>query len=120
MHVKSIKTDDPLYQLHTSSSNPNQQISPDFPDQDLATIIPTYSAMQFSTLVISAITVIASVHSASIPAMDPSAPSQVALEARSYNDPNSGSNLEKRSPGYGGMSSGLNHQMGGWSGGSWL
>ncbi|KAH6600960.1 hypothetical protein BASA50_001965 [Batrachochytrium salamandrivorans] len=72
--------------------------------------------MQFSTLVISAITVIASVHSASIPAMDPSTPSQVALEARSYNDPNSGSNLEKRSPGYGGMSSGLNHQMGGWSG----
>ncbi|KAH6565401.1 hypothetical protein BASA62_007331 [Batrachochytrium salamandrivorans] len=68
--------------------------------------------MQFSTLVISAITVIASVHGASIPAMDPSTPSQVALEARSYNDPNSGSNLEKRSPGYGGMSSGFNHQMG--------
>ncbi|KAH6561680.1 hypothetical protein BASA83_009429 [Batrachochytrium salamandrivorans] len=72
--------------------------------------------MQLSTLVISAITVIASVHGASIPAMDPSAPSQVALEARSYNDPNSGSNLEKRSPGYGGISSGFNHQMGGWSG----
>ncbi|KAH6603027.1 hypothetical protein BASA61_000526 [Batrachochytrium salamandrivorans] len=81
-----------------SSSNPNQQISP---DQDLSTIIPTYSAMQFSTIVISAITVIASVHGASIPAPDASAPSQVALEARSYNDPNSGSNLEKRSPGYG-------------------
>ncbi|KAH9269269.1 hypothetical protein BASA83_008631 [Batrachochytrium salamandrivorans] len=57
--------------------------------------------MQFSTIVISAITVIASVHGASIPALDASAPSQVALEARSYNDPNSGSNLEKRSPGYG-------------------
>ncbi|KAH6581315.1 hypothetical protein BASA61_009130 [Batrachochytrium salamandrivorans] len=97
-----------------SSSNPNQQISP---DQELATVIPTYSAMQFSTIFISAITVIASVHSASIPALDASAPSQVALEARSYNDPNSGSNLEKRSPGYG-HSSGFNHQMGGWGGGS--
>ncbi|KAH9275799.1 hypothetical protein BASA83_001601 [Batrachochytrium salamandrivorans] len=70
--------------------------------------------MQFSTLFISAIAVIASVHGASIPAMDPSAPSPVALEARSYNDPNSGSNLEKRSPGYG--HSNFNNQMG-WNNG---
>ncbi|KAH6595496.1 hypothetical protein BASA50_005796 [Batrachochytrium salamandrivorans] len=70
--------------------------------------------MQFSTIVISAITVIASVHGASIPALDASAPSQVALEARSYNDPNSGSNLEKRSPGYG--HSNFGGQMG-WSNG---
>ncbi|KAH9247468.1 hypothetical protein BASA81_014918 [Batrachochytrium salamandrivorans] len=72
--------------------------------------------MQFSTIVISAITVIASVHGASIPALDASAPSQVALEARSYNDPNSGSNLEKRSPGYGHSSGGFNHQMQPWAG----
>ncbi|KAH6571868.1 hypothetical protein BASA84_001622 [Batrachochytrium salamandrivorans] len=70
--------------------------------------------MQFSTILISAIAVIASVHGASIPAMDPSAPSPVALEARSYNDPNSGSNLEKRSPGYG-HNSNFNNQMNNWN-----
>ncbi|KAH9266339.1 hypothetical protein BASA84_001150 [Batrachochytrium salamandrivorans] len=57
--------------------------------------------MQFFTLFISAITVIASVHGAAIPIMDTPASPQAALEARSYNDPDSGSNLEKRSPGYG-------------------
>ncbi|KAH6585511.1 hypothetical protein BASA50_001120 [Batrachochytrium salamandrivorans] len=55
--------------------------------------------MQFFTIVISAITVIASVHGATIPALDAPASPQMALEARSYNDPDSGSNLEKRSPG---------------------
>ncbi|KAH9276513.1 hypothetical protein BASA83_001218 [Batrachochytrium salamandrivorans] len=57
--------------------------------------------MQFFTLFISAITVIASVHGAAIPIMDTPASPQAALETRSYNDPDSGSNLEKRSPGYG-------------------
>ncbi|KAH6573270.1 hypothetical protein BASA62_003033 [Batrachochytrium salamandrivorans] len=57
--------------------------------------------MQFFTFFISAITVIASVHGAAIPIMDTPASSQEALETRSYNDPDSGSNLEKRSPGYG-------------------
>ncbi|KAH6578717.1 hypothetical protein BASA61_000422 [Batrachochytrium salamandrivorans] len=42
--------------------------------------------MQFSTIVISAIAVIASVHGASIPAMDTPESSPVELEARSYND----------------------------------
>ncbi|KAH9267611.1 hypothetical protein BASA83_009825 [Batrachochytrium salamandrivorans] len=59
--------------------------------------------MQFSTIVISAIAVIASVHGASIPAMDTPESSPVALEARSYNGQDSGNNLEKRSPGYGTM-----------------
>ncbi|KAH6592252.1 hypothetical protein BASA50_008153 [Batrachochytrium salamandrivorans] len=67
--------------------------------------------MQFSTIVISAIAVIASVHGAAIPAMDTPASSPVELEARSYNDQDSNSenNLEKRSPGYG--SSNFNNQM---------
>ncbi|KAH6580112.1 hypothetical protein BASA60_003014 [Batrachochytrium salamandrivorans] len=96
MRVKSIKNRGFLSTNCTiSSSNPNQQISP---DQDLANIIPTCSAMQFFTLFISAITVIASVHGATIPIMDTPASPQAALEARSYNDPDSGSNLEKRSP----------------------
>ncbi|KAH6581669.1 hypothetical protein BASA50_006067 [Batrachochytrium salamandrivorans] len=72
--------------------------------------------MQFSTIFISAITVIASVHGASIPAMDPSASSQVALEARSYNDQGSTNNLKKRSPGYGGMGGNFNNQMNDWGG----
>ncbi|KAH6588453.1 hypothetical protein BASA50_010734 [Batrachochytrium salamandrivorans] len=61
--------------------------------------------MQFSTIVISAIAVIASVHGAAIPAMDTSASSPVELEARSTNDQDSNSEntLEKRSPGYGTM-----------------
>ncbi|KAH9273001.1 hypothetical protein BASA83_004566 [Batrachochytrium salamandrivorans] len=67
--------------------------------------------MQFSTIFISAITVIASVHGASIPAMDPSASSQVALEARSYNDQGSTNNLKKRSPGYGGMGQFKSHPV---------
>ncbi|KAH6583464.1 hypothetical protein BASA60_001440 [Batrachochytrium salamandrivorans] len=56
--------------------------------------------MQFSTIVISAIAVIASVHGAAIPAMDTPASSPVELEARSYNDQDSNSEntLEKRSP----------------------
>ncbi|KAH9269725.1 hypothetical protein BASA83_008197 [Batrachochytrium salamandrivorans] len=57
--------------------------------------------MQFFTFFISAITVIALVHGAVIPIMDTPASSQEALETRSYNDPDSGSNLEKRSPRYG-------------------
>ncbi|KAH6574452.1 hypothetical protein BASA60_005512 [Batrachochytrium salamandrivorans] len=67
--------------------------------------------MQFSTIVISAIAVIASVHGAAIPAMDTSASSPVELEARSTNDQDSNSEntLEKRSPGYG--SSNFNNQM---------
>ncbi|KAH6583213.1 hypothetical protein BASA61_008107 [Batrachochytrium salamandrivorans] len=72
--------------------------------------------MQFSTIVISAIAVIASVHGASIPAMDTPESSPVELEARSYNDQDSGNNLEKRSPGYGTMG-GFGGQMGGWGGG---
>ncbi|KAH9265237.1 hypothetical protein BASA83_011237 [Batrachochytrium salamandrivorans] len=70
--------------------------------------------MQFSTIVISAIAVIASVHGAAIPAMDTTASSPVELEARSYNDQDSNSenNLEKRSPGYGNMGGGFNNQMG--------
>ncbi|KAH6599160.1 hypothetical protein BASA61_002692 [Batrachochytrium salamandrivorans] len=72
--------------------------------------------MQFSTIVISAIAVIASVHGASIPAMDTPESSPVELEARSYNDQDSGNNLEKRSPGYGTMGS-FGGQMGGWGGG---
>ncbi|KAH9263980.1 hypothetical protein BASA83_012562 [Batrachochytrium salamandrivorans] len=69
--------------------------------------------MQFSTIVISAIAVIASVHGAAIPAMDTPASSPVELEARSTNDQDSNSEntLEKRSPGYGTMSSGFNNQM---------
>ncbi|KAH6597633.1 hypothetical protein BASA61_003086 [Batrachochytrium salamandrivorans] len=61
--------------------------------------------MQFPPIVISAIAVIASVHGASIPAMDTPESSPVELEARSYNDQDSGNNLEKRSPGYGTMGS---------------
>ncbi|KAH6567752.1 hypothetical protein BASA60_008913 [Batrachochytrium salamandrivorans] len=71
--------------------------------------------MQFSTIVISAIAVIASVHGAAIPAMDTPASSPVELEARSYNDQDSNSEntLEKRSPGYGTMGgNGFNNQMG--------
>ncbi|KAH6593541.1 hypothetical protein BASA50_007255 [Batrachochytrium salamandrivorans] len=71
--------------------------------------------MQFSTIVISAIAVIASVHGAAIPAMDTSASSPVELEARSTNDQDSNSEntLEKRSPGYGTMGgNGFNNQMG--------
>ncbi|KAH6578572.1 hypothetical protein BASA60_003572 [Batrachochytrium salamandrivorans] len=73
--------------------------------------------MRFFTIVISAITVIASVHGATIPVMDNSASSEAALEARSYNDQDSDSNLEKRSPGYG--RSNFNNQMGGWGGNNW-
>ncbi|KAH9267607.1 hypothetical protein BASA83_009821 [Batrachochytrium salamandrivorans] len=69
--------------------------------------------MQFSTIVISAIAVIASVHGASIPAMDTPESSPVELEARSYNDQDGNNNLEKRSPGYGTMG-GFGGQMGGW------
>ncbi|KAH6590851.1 hypothetical protein BASA61_005098 [Batrachochytrium salamandrivorans] len=67
--------------------------------------------MQFSTIVISAIAVIASVHGAAIPAMDTSASSPVELEARSYNDQDSENTLEKRSPGYGTMGSGFSSPM---------
>ncbi|KAH6575411.1 hypothetical protein BASA62_001899 [Batrachochytrium salamandrivorans] len=69
--------------------------------------------MQFSTIVISAIAVIASVHGAAIPAMDTPASSPVELEARSYNDQDSNSEntLEKRSPGYGTMGGSFNNQM---------
>ncbi|KAH6593553.1 hypothetical protein BASA50_007267 [Batrachochytrium salamandrivorans] len=69
--------------------------------------------MQFSTIVISAIAVIASVHGAAIPAMDTPASSPVELEARSYNDQDSNSenNLEKRSPGYGTMGGNFNNPM---------
>ncbi|KAH6585525.1 hypothetical protein BASA50_001134 [Batrachochytrium salamandrivorans] len=74
--------------------------------------------MQFFTIVISAITVIASVHGATIPALDAPASPQMALEARSYNDPDSGSNLEKRSPGYGHSS--FSNQMGGWGANNWI
>ncbi|KAH6564664.1 hypothetical protein BASA50_008446 [Batrachochytrium salamandrivorans] len=67
--------------------------------------------MQFSTIVISAIAVIASVHGAAIPAMDTPASSPVELEARSYNDQDSNSDLEKRSPGYGHSSGGFSSTM---------
>ncbi|KAH9253094.1 hypothetical protein BASA81_008928 [Batrachochytrium salamandrivorans] len=69
--------------------------------------------MQFSTIVISAIAVIASVHGAAIPAMDTPASSPVELEARSTNDQDSNSenNLEKRSPGYGTMGGNFNNPM---------
>ncbi|KAH6588387.1 hypothetical protein BASA50_010753 [Batrachochytrium salamandrivorans] len=113
MRVKSIKNRGFLSTNCTiSSSNPNQQISP---DQDIDNIIPTCSAMQFFTFFISAITVIASVHGAAIPIMDTPASPQEALETRSYNDPDSGSNLEKRSPGYG--RSNFGNQMQPWNNG---
>ncbi|KAH6586017.1 hypothetical protein BASA50_000960 [Batrachochytrium salamandrivorans] len=58
--------------------------------------------MQFTTVFIASITAIVTVNAAVLPVVNDNAEQSNALESRSYNAPTDDTNLEKRSPQYGG------------------
>ncbi|KAH6586020.1 hypothetical protein BASA50_000963 [Batrachochytrium salamandrivorans] len=58
--------------------------------------------MQFTTVFIASITAIVTVNAAVLPVVNDNAEQSNVLESRSYNAPTDDTNLEKRSPQYGG------------------
>ncbi|KAH6575236.1 hypothetical protein BASA60_005130 [Batrachochytrium salamandrivorans] len=60
------------------------------------------NAMQFTTVFIASITAIVTVNAAVLPVVNDNAEQSNVLESRSYNAPTDDTNLEKRSPQYGG------------------
>ncbi|KAH9249303.1 hypothetical protein BASA81_012976 [Batrachochytrium salamandrivorans] len=67
--------------------------------------------MQFTTVFIAFITAIVTVNAAALPVVNNNAEQSNVLESRSYNAPTDDTNLEKRSPQYGG--NGYQQQNGG-------
>ncbi|KAH6582242.1 hypothetical protein BASA60_002004 [Batrachochytrium salamandrivorans] len=67
--------------------------------------------MQFTTVFIAFITAIVTVNAAALPVVNDNAEQSNVLESRSYNAPTDDTNLEKRSPQYGG--NGYQQQNGG-------
>ncbi|KAH9259888.1 hypothetical protein BASA82_001203 [Batrachochytrium salamandrivorans] len=58
--------------------------------------------MQFTAILIASITAIVTVNAAVLPVVNDNAEQSNVLESRSYNAPTDDTNLEKRSPQYGG------------------
>ncbi|KAH6579499.1 hypothetical protein BASA50_008081 [Batrachochytrium salamandrivorans] len=71
--------------------------------------------MQFTTVFIASITAIVTVNAAVLPVVNDNAEQSNVLESRSYNAPTDDTNLEKRSPQYGGG----NFQQQNWGNQGW-